>query len=103
MQPLEILPEVGRGRLPQLLDVVARQAHIHPGRERLRVEPGSEDHADALFEFGFGLVGELHPVRGDELDAVVAVGVVGGADHGAGREPAGPHQARDGRRRQHAR
>ena len=48
------------------------------------------------------LVGQLAPVRVEELDPVVVVGVVRGGDHRAQVEPVAAHEDRRGRRRQHA-
>ena len=45
------------------------------------------------------LVGELAPLPGKELDPVVVIGVVGGADHDPGIRAVGLREIRDGRGR----
>ena len=56
----------------------------------------------ARLDLGLGLVGELEAVGGEELDAVVAVGVVRGRDHGREVEAVAMQQQRRRRRGQHA-
>ena len=50
-----------------------------------------------------GVVVELEPVGGEQLDPVVLVGIVRGRDDGRQRQPVAAHQQRRRRRRQHAR
>jgi hypothetical protein len=59
-----------------------------------RVQPGLHG--------GLGLVGQLEAVGGEELDAVVAVGVVRGGDDGRQVEAVTAQQQRRGRRGQDA-
>ena len=47
-----------------------------------------------------GVVGQLEPVCGEQLDPVVLVWVVRGRDHRRQLEPVAAHEQRSGRRRQ---
>ena len=54
---------------------------------------------DQVLDVGLDLVGQLEAVGAEELDPVVLVGIVRGADHRAGVGPHRDGELRDGRRR----
>ena len=96
-QPLEHDPP-RKGALAEL-DVASRRI-VHPlhladavGCDRL------ERALEGELDRDLRLVGQLSALPREELDAVVEVGVVGGADHDAGIGAVGLRQVRDGRRR----
>jgi hypothetical protein len=64
-------------------------------------DPGAR-LAQAALDLGLLLVARLHPLRAEELDPVVLVGVVRGRDDSRHVEPVAPHQHRRAGRRQHA-
>jgi len=57
---------------------------------------------ELLLDRELGLVGELVAIAGEELDAVVAIGVVRGGQHRCEVEAIASDQQRSGRRRKHA-
>jgi hypothetical protein len=61
-----------------------------------------ERRVHRLLDRALGRVRELLAARGEELDAVVVVGIVRRADHDAGGQPQRARQVRDARRRQRA-
>ncbi len=63
-----------------------------------RVRPGRH----ALLDPALGVVGELGAVGAEELDPVVAVGVVRGRHHGRDVEPVAAQQQRGARRGEHS-
>ncbi len=58
---------------------------------------------DQLFELDLHLIGQLEAVRPEDLDAVVLIGVVRGADHHAGVRAHARREVGDGRRRERPR
>jgi hypothetical protein len=57
---------------------------------------------DTLLDFALDVIGQLEPVRTEELDAVVLKGIVRGADHDPGIGAHAGGDEGDGRRRQRA-
>ncbi len=87
------LAQVVLGRAAQLADRARSPARRRAGaRERLQL----------ALDRQLGLVGELVAVAGEELDPVVAIGVVRGRQHDGEVEAVAADQQRRRRRRQHA-
>ncbi len=92
--------ELAKARV-QLAQVVlggAAQVAYAPDRGRARTGALGQRQLDPVLV----LVGELVAIGGEELDAVVLVGVVRGRQHDGQVESVAAEQQRRGRRRQHA-
>ena len=96
LRPGEVEREGRLERAQVVLEAAVQLAD--PADRRGRIRLASEQRLDPRL----GVVAELRPLPGEELDAVVAVGVVGGGDDRGEVEPQPLDQDRRRRSRQHA-
>ena len=97
--PESVEIQAGRRRALAEFDVPARRVADPDRLADVGAAGRLHRRVDRLFDLQLGAVGQLGAVPGEELDAVVGVGVVGGADHDARRRVQGAGQVGDRGRR----